>query len=284
MNPRDDQAAPVPQDLDSAYRALPPAAPAAVLDAQVRAAVSAELAASPGHRRGLFAGLRQRMPLVSLATAATVLIAVAVGYLALPHYRRAEALRPVPSAPDTTVATTLNREPARDSVGSSALAGVESRVRAAPSKSLAGRLQAPVQIAMPPSPYSAPAAAPQAPPAEAPAAAPAVATDAAASAAAPPAKEEARVAGLTARPTDSLEEIVVTESRKSASPQAEQMDRFYGRSGQARAVAPVTLDAVRVLLHDGKRRAARKLLQRWQLQNRDASVPEDLRALLDQAP
>ena len=276
MNPRDDQAATVPQDLDSAYRALPPAAPAAALDAQVRAAVSAELAESPGTRRGLFARLRQRMPLVSLATAATVLVAVTVGYLALPHYRRAEALRPVPSAPDTTVTTTLNREPAGDGVGSSALAAVESRVRMAPSKPLAGRLQAPVQIAVPPASYSAPA--------ETPAAAPAVTADAATSAAAPPAKEAARVEGLTARPTDSLEEIVVTESRKSASPQAEQMDRFYGRSGQARAVAPVTLDAVRVLLHDGKRRAARKLLQRWQLQNRDASVPEDLRALLDQAP
>jgi hypothetical protein len=276
MNPRDDQAAPVPQDLDSAYRALPPAAPAAVLDAQVRAAVGAELAASPGHRRGLLAGLRQRMPLVSLATAATVLVAVAVGYLALPHYRTAEALRPVPAAPDTTVATTLNREPAGDSVGSSALADVESSVTVAPSKPLAGRLQAPVQITAPPASYSAPAAAPEAPSAEAPAAA--------ASAIAPPAKEEARVVGLTARPTDSLEEIVVTESRKATSPQAEQMDRFYGRSGQLRAVAPVTLDAVRALLHDGKRRAARKLLQRWQLQNRDASVPGDLQALLDKAP
>jgi len=58
---------------------------------------------------------------------------------------------------------------------------------------------------------------------------------------------------------------VVTESGKSAS-------------------APVTLDAVRALLHDGKRRTARKLLQRWQLQNRDASVPEDLQVLLYKAP
>jgi hypothetical protein len=213
MNPRDDQAAPVPQDLDNAYRALPPAAPAAALDAQVRAAVSAELAASPGYCRDLFAGLRQRMPLVSLATAATVLVAVAVGYLTLPHYPRAEALRPVLSAPVTQ------------------------------SKPPPVRLQAPISIEVPLGSFSAPAAA--LPP--------------------PPAKQEARVAGYSARSTDSLEEVVVTESGKSAE-------------------APVTLDAVRALLQDGKRRAARRLLQRWQLQNRDASVPADLRALLDKAP
>jgi hypothetical protein len=233
MNPRDDRAAPVPQDLDSAYRALPPAAPAAALDAQVRAAVSAELAASPGHRRGVFAGLRQRMPLVSLATAATVLVAVGVGYLALPHHPGAEALRPVLSAP----VTPLNPPPVR--------------------------LQAPVSIDVPLASFTAPAAAPEAPPAVTPAAAPAVV--AATASPPPPAKEEARVAGYTARSADSLAEVVVTESGKSAS-------------------APVTLDAVRALLHDGKRRAARKLLQRWQLQNRDASVPEDLQVLLDKAP
>jgi hypothetical protein len=260
MNPRDDQAAPVPQDLEKAYRGLPPAAPAAALDAQVRAAVSAELAASPGHRRGLLAGLRQRMPLVSLATAATVLVAVAVGYLALPHYRRAEALRPVPSASDTTVAPAVNREREADSVGSEALA-VNPSAKVAPSKPPPARLQAPVSIDVPLASFSVPAAAPEAPPADTPAASPAAA-------AAPPpplAKEEARVAGLTALPADSLEEVVVTQSGKSTR-------------------APATLDAVRALLHDGKRRAARILLQRWQLQNRDASVPEDLRALLDKAP
>ena len=272
MNPRDEEAATVPQDLDNAYRALPPAAPTAALDAQVRAAVSAELAASPAKRRGWFAGLRQRMPLVSLATAATVLVAVAVGYLALPHYPRAEALRPALPAPDTTAAPAVNRAPNGDSVGSSALADVDSYVKVAPSKPRPGRLRAPVKIDMPLASFSTPADAPDA--------APAVAA-AAAAPPPPPVKEEARLAGSTARSTNLLEEIVVTESKKSASRQSGQIN---GLSGQLRDEAPVTLDAVRALLHDGKRRAARKLLQHWQLQNRDASVPEDLRALLDKAP
>jgi hypothetical protein len=124
-------------------------------------------------------------------------------------------------------------------------------------------LQAPVSINAPLASFTTPAAAPEAPPAVTPAAAPAVA--AATTAPPPPAKEEIRLDGYTARSADSLEEVVVTESGKSAT-------------------APVTLDAVRALLHDGKRRAARKLLQRWQLHNRDASVPEDLQVLLDKAP
>jgi hypothetical protein len=87
-----------PQDLQDAYRSLPPVEPDAALDARVRAAVAAEVASSkatvPGQRGAVLPFRRWRRAALSFAAAAAVLVAIGIGQLQQPAHTLAPAAVP----------------------------------------------------------------------------------------------------------------------------------------------------------------------------------------------
>ena len=93
MNRPDDKAENLPEELASAYRALPPTGPSTALDARVRTAVVAEVGATQRPRpHGIAHFSRRRVPLAPLATAAALLLAIGTGYLVLPWFHGPEEL------------------------------------------------------------------------------------------------------------------------------------------------------------------------------------------------
>lgn len=247
-------------DVREAYRELPAPEPSAGLDARVRAAVAAELAAGSAGRAATARVIpfpRWRRVALPLATAATVLVAAGLW-----QWRQAHEARPAAGA-------TLDDSLARSSA-------VPKDEAAAPEPPAAGQLAAEPTG---PVPAARVAQAPSAPPPALAAArtrraepmAEAKLAEVADQAAAAPA---APAPALAARAAVPLEQARSNAARAAGSLQA---DVVAGKEADTFAQA-------RQLLAAHRPDEARALLARWRATHAAEVVPEDLRPLLPDPP
>jgi hypothetical protein len=251
------------QEVQRAYREAPPPGPSAGLDARVRAAVEAELAASgaePTQSAQVIEFPRWRRVAVPLATAATIVVAIGVAWFERTNTSGTPVIVTSASIPEAKDAPA---DPARIADAGNATERPATLKLDMPTPVAAPSTPPVMARSAAPDPAAAlpPALAPPPPPAlaPAPAAEPAAASDRLLAAKPAPAqRSEQRVAGAEATANGALAEV-------------------------AAPVPPATLEQVRQLLRDGQREAARAVFKRWREAHTTEAVPDDLKALATEA-
>ncbi len=289
------------RDVQDAYRALPPAEPGAALDAQVRAAVAAELAnvgaveaTEPTATSKVIVFPWWRRASLPLAAAATLMLAVGLGrmwfvegmserapdspYQAPPA--AAQEAAPVasdaPAAPVAAEPREANLQPQIAKPGATPKQGIADTppaAKAAPQKSDATTTEDAVifrglERAAPPPPAEAEAKREAATQADS-------------------ARRERSAESLNAAPAPAPAVAPTAKPAASEAPAAKAMQKRAISADMAAPLDAETFDEIRRLLREQRHEDARALLKRWRDTHPGVTLPEDLRALaaeLDRAP
>jgi hypothetical protein len=267
------------REVRDAFRDLPPLEPGATLDARVRAAVAAELRADGGaapRRAVVIAFPRWPRKLRGVALAATVVLAVGVGYRLQTHDPGLEQAQNLAPSSDAAPRPLTAASPAPASAPARALvsAAAEDEKRSPPPPPPpAARMQR-LEVA---SPATAPSSGGGA--ADASRLAGVAVTS-------PPPAQAIVVLPERAVPMSAPAAMVLHMVESPPSPAAEGV-----RPAEAKLAKPAppaadadTFEAVRRLLREQRRDEALAMLRRWREAHRDGTIPLDLQPLLAEPP
>ena len=292
------------QEVQDAYRALPPAEPGAALDAQVRVAVAAELAKAgtvetdaPASAAKVIEFPWWRRASLPLAAAATLMLAVGVGRMWFVEGMSERAPdTPYPAPP----AAVQEAAPTAADAAQAPAAPAAAEPRTTDIQQPAAQADAAPKQAIADAPPSAKSAARKAdaetaedavifrgveraappPPAEA-------ETKREAAAQADSTRRERSAESLNAAPAAAAPAPAQSAKPAAEAPAAKLMQKRALASDTPSAEDSQTFEDIRRLLREQRHDDARALLKRWRDAHPGVTLPEDLRALaaeLDRAP